>query len=369
MAFLFTNTNEKPHSDQGVSSRYDIVFGSVRGLHLLPRELCYSFQTCSLVPRGTQKSYSSAFGLVPELGVSQMQAVKKAKSIITAKRCGEKQLSVSPERVTKVETLKPSMIDGFSKVNELPQVTMEVEESVVLHVKEEISNVEHYDLMRKRTKKKRALRLKKKKEIEDKGRNMEKVLDNFLKEFTISLSLNPSLMCYEVSLVGLELFPESYVSHVSIYGDLCAISFGEGLLLVVSYAFTCLSSHVFLEDSLLHSGSIFDPSCHDFGVINNASIESIVLFFIRCFPKIVLSCTFKEFFDKMVLKEECRPFGNFRNFSKWIQIWCKQSKIVFLPRMHLTSFHGLTRSHKSFNKALSMLTSLLMDVPKKKTGI
>ncbi|KAI5673001.1 hypothetical protein M9H77_13365 [Catharanthus roseus] len=33
MASLFTNTYEKPHSDQGVNSGYDFVFGSVRELH------------------------------------------------------------------------------------------------------------------------------------------------------------------------------------------------------------------------------------------------------------------------------------------------------------------------------------------------
>ncbi|KAI5668781.1 hypothetical protein M9H77_18634 [Catharanthus roseus] len=33
MAFLFTNTYEKPHSDQGVNSADDLVFGSIRGLH------------------------------------------------------------------------------------------------------------------------------------------------------------------------------------------------------------------------------------------------------------------------------------------------------------------------------------------------
>ncbi|KAI5650119.1 hypothetical protein M9H77_36124 [Catharanthus roseus] len=40
MAFLFTNTNEKPNSDQGVNSGYDLVFGSIRGLYctwLVPR--------------------------------------------------------------------------------------------------------------------------------------------------------------------------------------------------------------------------------------------------------------------------------------------------------------------------------------------
>ncbi|KAI5676018.1 hypothetical protein M9H77_06968 [Catharanthus roseus] len=77
----------------------------------------------------------------------------------------------------------------------------------------------------------------------------------------------------------LELFLQSYLSQVSIYGDLCAISFGGGLFLVVPYVSKCLSSHAFLEDSLLHSGSILGLSCHDFGVLNNASIESIVIGF------------------------------------------------------------------------------------------
>ncbi|KAI5681708.1 hypothetical protein M9H77_02936 [Catharanthus roseus] len=37
----------------------------------------------------------------------------------------------------------------FSKVNELPQATIEVEESATIHAKEEISKVERCDLMRK----------------------------------------------------------------------------------------------------------------------------------------------------------------------------------------------------------------------------
>ncbi|KAI5681398.1 hypothetical protein M9H77_02625 [Catharanthus roseus] len=40
MAFLFKNTYEKPYSDHGYNSGYDLVFGSVRGLHytwLVPR--------------------------------------------------------------------------------------------------------------------------------------------------------------------------------------------------------------------------------------------------------------------------------------------------------------------------------------------
>ncbi|KAI5650223.1 hypothetical protein M9H77_36228 [Catharanthus roseus] len=91
--------------------------------------------------------------------------------------------------------------------------------------------------------------------IEDKGRNMEKELGAILEELPINLSLNPSLMCYE-----------SYLSHVSIIGDICAISVGDGLFLVIPH------------DSLSHSGSMFDPFSYDFGVMNNASIESIVGF-------------------------------------------------------------------------------------------
>ncbi|KAI5681184.1 hypothetical protein M9H77_02411 [Catharanthus roseus] len=86
-------------------------------------------------------------------------------------------------------------------------------------------------------------------------------------------------MSYEVPLVELEFLLESYLSHVSIYGDLCAISFAGGFFLVVTYASTCLSSHAFLEDSLLHSGSMFHPFGHDFGVMNKATIESIVFGF------------------------------------------------------------------------------------------
>ncbi|KAI5677016.1 hypothetical protein M9H77_07966 [Catharanthus roseus] len=44
--------------------------------------------------------------------------------------------------VAKVETLKPSMIEEFSKVNKLPQAQEVVEESIVIHVVEETSKEE-----------------------------------------------------------------------------------------------------------------------------------------------------------------------------------------------------------------------------------
>ncbi|KAI5666449.1 hypothetical protein M9H77_16302 [Catharanthus roseus] len=106
-----------------------------------------------------------------------------------------------------------------------------------------------------------------------------KSLKLILEELSISLSLIPSFIFYEVSFMKLKFFLESYLSHGSIYGDLCAISFGGGLFLVVPYVSKCLSSHAFLEDSLLHSGSMFHSSCYDFEVMNNGSIESIVVCF------------------------------------------------------------------------------------------
>ncbi|KAI5682102.1 hypothetical protein M9H77_03330 [Catharanthus roseus] len=107
----------------------------------------------------------------------------------------------------------------------------------------------------------------------------KKELGNFLKDLPISLSLNPFLMCYVVSLVELELFLDSCLSHVSIIGAFCVIYFCGVLFLVVPYVSKCLSSYAFLEDSLLHSGSMFDPSCYDFRVMDNASIEFIVVDF------------------------------------------------------------------------------------------
>ncbi|KAI5663029.1 hypothetical protein M9H77_22352 [Catharanthus roseus] len=58
-----------------------------------------------------------------------------------------------------------------------------------------------------------------------------------------------------------------------------------------------------LEDLLFHSGSMFNPSCHDFKVMNNASTEFIVVGF-----------GLDEFLDRVVSKEKIRPFWNVGNF-------------------------------------------------------
>ncbi|KAI5664061.1 hypothetical protein M9H77_23384 [Catharanthus roseus] len=72
-------------------------------------------------------------------------------------------------------------------------------------------------------------------------------------------------------------YDSSYISHVSITGDTCSISFGGGLFLVIPYVSKCLSYHASLEAPLLNSGSILDPSCHDYRLMTNASIDSIVV--------------------------------------------------------------------------------------------
>ncbi|KAI5667031.1 hypothetical protein M9H77_16884 [Catharanthus roseus] len=87
---------------------------------------------------------------------------------------------MSPQGIAKIETLKPSMIEEFLKVNELPQVQVVNEESIILHVEDEAFKEELCDFMR----------------VEDKRRSMEKQLG---KESPIRLSLILSLMCYEVS--------------------------------------------------------------------------------------------------------------------------------------------------------------------------
>ncbi|KAI5672514.1 hypothetical protein M9H77_12878 [Catharanthus roseus] len=232
------------------------------------------------------------------------------------------------QRVAKVEIMKLSAIEEFSKVNELPQVTIEVEESVVLHVKEEISNEDSCDNMNEKSIEKEKCNELKEKErveekerlveklyifdfisiiskesehfecskekeselekservkenecfiekqesekeeqrekeivileerIEDKGRNMEKELGNFLKDFPM------------ISLVELELFLDSYLSHVSVIGDTYAISFGGGLFLVVSS--TSNGEPSCFGSDLVHADSFFDAKAGGFLEFNCA---------------------------------------------------------------------------------------------------
>ncbi|KAI5677010.1 hypothetical protein M9H77_07960 [Catharanthus roseus] len=81
-----------------------------------------------------------------------------------------------------------------------------------------------------------------------------------------------------------------YISHVSISRDVCVISFGGGLFLVVPCTSKCLSSHASLEDLLKCSGDKFHHSCNTLGMLDSASfVESKVV-------------------------EKRREFGSFENF-------------------------------------------------------
>ncbi|KAI5663022.1 hypothetical protein M9H77_22345 [Catharanthus roseus] len=67
------------------------------------------------------------------------------------------------------------MIEEFPKVNEFPQATIEVEESVILHDKEEISNVEDCGLMRDKNNEKESIEIKEKDRVEEKERLVERL--------------------------------------------------------------------------------------------------------------------------------------------------------------------------------------------------
>ncbi|KAI5654066.1 hypothetical protein M9H77_31253 [Catharanthus roseus] len=83
-------------------------------------------------------------------------------------------------------------------------------------------------------------------------------------------------LCHEDSLIS-PFLNSSFLYHEVIIGDTCSISFGGDLFLVVPNVYKCLSYHASLEDPLLNSGSMLNPPCHDYGLINNASIDSIVI--------------------------------------------------------------------------------------------
>ncbi|KAI5676826.1 hypothetical protein M9H77_07776 [Catharanthus roseus] len=102
-----------------------------------------------------------------------------------------------------------------------------------------------------------------KEELKTKEGSWRKSFGTILKDLPISLSLNHSLMCY---------------------GDFCAISFGCGLFLFAIYVSKCLSSHTSLEDPLMGSGDIFDPSYCGFSVLDDTALvgHNIVSFELDC---------------------------------------------------------------------------------------
>ncbi|KAI5653676.1 hypothetical protein M9H77_30863 [Catharanthus roseus] len=106
--------------------------------------------------------------------------------------------------------------------------------------------------------------------VEDR-RSMEKELGPILEDLSISLSLNPSSLHYEVSLKELKSLLDSYTFQVGLIGDMCIIAFKGKLFLLVPSMTNCLSSHFPLEDPLMSNSVIFDPSGYCFCNLGDTS--------------------------------------------------------------------------------------------------
>ncbi|KAI5681903.1 hypothetical protein M9H77_03131 [Catharanthus roseus] len=106
------------------------------------------------------------------------------------------------------------MIEEFSKVNELPQATVQVEEGVVIHVKEEIYNVEHCDLMREKNIEKKRIEINEKERVEEKERLVERLDSNKDEEGkldyklikTINFLPSNSYLSFEIYFKEIKLF-------------------------------------------------------------------------------------------------------------------------------------------------------------------
>ncbi|KAI5672638.1 hypothetical protein M9H77_13002 [Catharanthus roseus] len=244
---------------------------------------------------------------------------KKEKSLMKAKECDSAQLSNPSQGVAKVGPLTPSIIEEAPKVKELPHAKLEIEESLETHVEKEISNEDSCDnINEKNIEKEECIEVKERKEWkkerdslrsenfecskekdceleksesikenecfiekqiknEDQGEIVIKELIQRHENSSMTLFLTLLFYPHEISYEQLKLFLASYIFYVSIIGDACSISFGLGLFLVMPYVSKTLSYHASLEEPLLNSSSMFDNSFHDFGLMNNASIDSIVV--------------------------------------------------------------------------------------------
>ncbi|KAI5653369.1 hypothetical protein M9H77_30556 [Catharanthus roseus] len=110
--------------------------------------------------------------------------------------------------------------------------------------------------------------------VEDR-RSMEKELCPILEDLSINLSLNPSFLCYEVSLEELKSLLDSYNLQISLIGDMCIIAFEGNLFLLGPSTINYISSHFSLEDPLMSGSAIFDPSCYGFGNLNDTSLVEL----------------------------------------------------------------------------------------------
>ncbi|KAI5667863.1 hypothetical protein M9H77_17716 [Catharanthus roseus] len=110
--------------------------------------------------------------------------------------------------------------------------------------------------------------------VEDR-RSTGKELGPILEDILISLSLNHSSLCHDVSQEELKSLLDSYNFQVSLIGDMCIIAFEGKFFLLVPSMTNCLSSHLSHEDPLMSSRVIFDPSCYGFGNLDDTSFVEL----------------------------------------------------------------------------------------------
>ncbi|KAI5681060.1 hypothetical protein M9H77_02287 [Catharanthus roseus] len=268
------------------------------------------------------------------------------------------------------ESMKPSLLQKSSMVNELLQARIETDESVEMHVEGEMSKEDFGDSMgdlsfeedesekyekdesSKEEKNDLEDRERRKEMSEEKQENSKQELDviekneeiNFfanqtnsslVREFpfvqnfgepsknqeerliynsikTITFFPSNSYLCFEISFKEIKLFSLVYVEHgdhfiflnsLGMYLERgyfiefnslscatprvdendsnvancvsCLLGVEGNLFLLVSSMTNCLSSHLFLEDPLMISSVMFDPSCYGFGNLDYTSLVEL----------------------------------------------------------------------------------------------
>ncbi|KAI5676021.1 hypothetical protein M9H77_06971 [Catharanthus roseus] len=235
--------------------------------------------------------------------------------------------------------------------------------------------------------------------IENKGRRMEKELRNFYGDKQISLFLNPFSLCDEFSLGELEMLLVAYTSHISIFGELCAISFYGNLFLLVLCMLKCLTPCVSLENQLVpnvlkylssHASFVnhFSPS--------KAKIDRLLFehenlhddYFMK--PKVVESWLASAIFDVLHARIEGKPiekndyaltfFATFmKNFDGFIlsnkTFSPLSEQIEFLSIKHVLSlfkdfaWHVLEEQRKVLRGAKTLLLSKVQVEQTKETSL
>ncbi|KAI5658054.1 hypothetical protein M9H77_26847 [Catharanthus roseus] len=161
--------------------------------------------------------------------------------------------------------------------------------------------------------------------IEDKGRNMEKELGAILEELPISLSLNPSLMCYKVSFMQLKLFLESYLSY-------------------------CVSSYDLLKNQLVNNVVSGEPSCFGCELVHDDS---------SFYAKV---CGFLEFncASFVVFHEKCNEkyVDNYDSILTWFETFMNDFDGANFLNLSLLFLDDQVKFHCYEQKLVNVITSL-----------